>query len=158
MGWKVIELSDLARSSGAVVGHDEERATDEVDLDLLELALAKVAPGSGVERVLLVGHFAHLMTCDAVVVLRTSPAVLRRRLEERGWPPAKVQENVEAEAVGVVLVESMERDDAVPVYEVDTSRDPMEETARLVAATLEGAGEGMEAGWVDWSEEVMGWY
>jgi adenylate kinase len=158
MGWHVIELGDLARSSGAVVGRDEERATDEVDMDLLEGALAGASEGPDPRRRLLVGHYAHLMPCDAVVVLRTSPGVLRRRLEDRGWPPSKVQENVEAEAVGVVLVESMERDEAVPVYEVDTSRDPPEETARLVAATLDGAGEGLEAGWVDWSEEVMGWY
>jgi adenylate kinase len=158
LGWLVIELSDLARSAGAVVGRDEERATDEVDLDILAEALEEELGGTDAERVLLVGHFAHLMPCDAIVVLRTSPAVLRGRLEARGWPPAKVQENVEAEAIGVVLVESMERDDTVPVYEVDTSRDGPEGSARLVAATLEGAGEGMEAGWVDWSEEVMGWY
>jgi broad-specificity NMP kinase len=65
---------------------------------------------------------------------------------------------MEAEAVGVVLVESMERDQPVPVYEVDTTRASVEESVQLVVATLEGAGEGMEAGWVDWSEEVMGWY
>ncbi|NIP35096.1 MAG: hypothetical protein GWN12_09110 [Thermoplasmata archaeon] len=104
------------------------------------------------------GHMAHLMPCDIVVVLRTSPRVLRERLESRGWPPEKVQENVEAEAVGVVLVESMELEHPLPVYEVDTSRATVAESARLVAATIEGASEGMEAGWVDWSEEVMGWY
>jgi adenylate kinase len=158
MGWHVIELGDLARSSGAVVGRDEARATDEVDLDLLEKALKGAMEGVEANKVLLVGHYAHLMPCDAIVVLRTSPTVLRERLVGRGWPPAKVEENVEAEAVGVVLVESMERGHAVPVYEVDTSRDGPEESARLTAATLEGAGKGMEAGWVDWSEEVMGWY
>lgn len=158
VGWHKVELGDLAKDEGAVVGRDEERQTDEVDVDLLEAALARALSGSDADRVLLVGHLAHLMPCDTVVVLRTSPAVLRERLEARGWPHAKVQENVEAEAVGVVLVESMEREPPVPVYEVDTSRAAVEESARLVAATLEGAGEGMEAGWVDWSEEVMGWY
>jgi adenylate kinase len=146
-GWHAIEVGDLARSSGAVV-----------DVDLLVPAMEAHLASLDLPRVLLVGHLAHLMPCHTVVVLRTSPSVLRQRLESRGWPPAKVQENVEAEAVGVVLVESVEREPPVPVYEVDTSGGSPEESARLVAATLEGAGEGMEAGWVDWSEEVMGWY
>jgi len=157
-GWHPIELGDLAKGSGAVVGRDEERQTDEVDVDLLEDALVMEMASLGSERLLLVGHLSHLMPCDTVVVLRTSPAVLRGRLVSRGWPPAKVDENVEAEAVGVVLVESMEREPPVPVYEVDTSKGTPEDSARLVAATLEGAGQGMEAGWVDWSEEVMGWF
>jgi adenylate kinase len=154
----VLEMGDLAQREGAVVGRDEARQTDEVDVDLLERALEREMGSRDADRVLLVGHLSHLMPCGTIVVLRTSPAVLRSRLEERGWPPAKVDENVEAEAVGVVLVESMEREDQVPVYEVDTSRGTVEESARMVAATLEGAMQGMEAGWVDWSEEVMGWY
>jgi adenylate kinase len=157
-GWTLIELSDAAREAGAVVGRDEDRQTDEVDIGILEAALVKELGRMEGRKVLLVGHLAHLMPCDSVMVLRTSPAVLRDRLEGRGWPPAKVDENVEAEAVGVVLVESMEREAPVPVYEVDTSTATVEDSARLVSATLEGAGEGLEAGWVDWSEEVMGWY
>ena len=157
-GWHTIELGDLAKGSGAVVGRDEARQTDEVDIDLLEEALEREMSSLSDEKVLLVGHLSHLMPCDVVVVLRTSPAVLRERLASRQWPSAKVDENTEAEAVGVVLVESMEREPTVPVYEVDTSSGSPEVSARLVAATLEGAGQGMEAGWVDWSEEVMGWY
>ena len=158
MGWHTVEVGDLARSAGAVVGRDEDRQTDEVDVDLLVQALEAHLTAVDAARVLLVGHLAHLMPCHAVVVLRTSPSVLRQRLESRGWPHDKVQENVEAEAVGVVLVESVEREPPVPVYEIDTTRGAPEESARLVAATLDGVNEGMEAGWVDWSEEVLGWY
>jgi adenylate kinase len=158
MGWTIIEMGELARREGAIVGRDEDRQTDEVDTDLLKQALERQMASMEAEKVLLVGHLSHLMPCGTIVVLRTSPAVLRDRLEERGWPPAKVDENVEAEAVGVVIVESMELEVPVPVYEVDTSQEDVEQSARLVAATLEGAGEGREAGWVDWSEEVMGWF
>jgi adenylate kinase len=157
-GWHTLEVGDLARAKGAVAGRDEERQTDEVDVDVLAEVLEVELATLDAPRVLLVGHLSHLMPCRTVVVLRTSPSVLQGRLEARGWPPAKVQENVEAEAVGVVLVESMEKEPPVPVYEVDTTRGAPEECARLVAAALDGAGEGMEAGWVDWSEEVLGWY
>ena len=69
-GWTGIELSDLAQGSGAVVGRDEERQTDEVDVDLLEKALTERQPVIEGQQVLLVGHLAHHMPCDDVVVLR----------------------------------------------------------------------------------------
>ena len=157
--WTVLDLTQLARSDGCVVGRDEERGTDEVDEVLLrEAVAARVSTLPGDARVLLVGHMAHLMCCDRIVVLRCSPSVLRGRLEARGWPEAKVMENLEAEAVGVILLESMEVEPAVPVFEVDTSTATPAETAGSVVGVLSGEHHGMEAGWVDWSEEVMGWY
>ncbi|GAF93622.1 unnamed protein product, partial [marine sediment metagenome] len=109
-------------------------------------------------NILLVSHLSHLMHCDTVIVLRTSPRILRQRLEARGWPESKVRENVEAEAVGVILVEAMELEPAVPVLEVDTTSEGPDHTAIRIANALDGAGDDLEAGHVDWSEEVMGWY
>jgi adenylate kinase len=158
-GWSTVDLTGLARTSGCVVGRDEERQTDEVDLDQLRGAveglLSDAAEGT---RALLVGHMAHLLPCDVVLVLRCSPSVLEERLETRGWPPAKVRENLEAEGVGVILVEAMELEPPVPVYELDTTHGLPQTTAEQAEAVLAGAMAGMEAGWVDWSEEVMGWY
>jgi adenylate kinase len=158
-GWNILDLTQLARSAGCVVGRDERRGTDEVDEGLLRDAVdAHVSTGPTGDRVLLVGHMAHLMPCDRIVVLRCSPSVLRGRLEARDWPEAKVMENLEAEAVGVILVESMEVEPPVPVFEVDTTSETPGETADRVMGVLDGDLTGMEAGWVDWSEEVMGWY
>ncbi len=158
-GWHTVELTDLAKRAGAVVGRDEDRQTDEVDVDLLREAvvdeLGRTPPG---RDALLVSHMAHLMPCDQVVVLRTSPRVLRERLEARQWPDAKVSENVEAEAVGVILVEAMELEPPVPVLEMDTSVETPEEAAGRLVRALDGEAHGLEAGHVDWSEEVMGWY
>ena len=159
IGWQTIELTELARREGAVVGRDETRQTDEVDVDLLSDAVAKeVRALPAVGNILLVSHLSHLMTCDQVVVLRTSPRILRQRLEERGWPESKVRENLEAEAVGVILVEAMELEPAVPVLEADTTSEGPDVTANRIANALDGGGADLEAGRVDWSEEVMEWY
>ena len=107
---------------------------------------------------ILVGHLAHLIPSDVVVVLRTSPKVLRGRLNDRGWPQAKVEENVEAEAVGVILVESTELEPPVPVYELDTTDEPIETTMQRLEDVIAGDGLGLEAGWVAWSQEVMDWF
>jgi adenylate kinase len=158
-GWEVLDLTELARRSGAIVGRDEDRQTDEVDMVLLVQAVKGVFSDlHDAKRVLQVGHMSHLVPCHAVVVLRCSPSVLKARLLNRGWPEVKVQENVEAEAVGVVLVESMELEPPVPVYELDTTSEAPERTAERLMMALNGEAPDLGAGWVDWSEEVMEWY
>jgi adenylate kinase len=93
---------------------------------------------------------------DLVVVLRCRPSVLEKRLLAREWPLAKVRENVEAEALDVILVEAVES--SVETVEVDTT----EMSEGLVVAALEEILAGERAkyaiGNVDWSQEVLGWY
>ena len=150
-GYAVVDLDDVARAGGFIVGRDEARQTDEVDVDALRENLrvpAKIA--------FLRSHYAHEMDVDLVVVLRCSPAVLRKRLEARGWPPAKVKENVEAEAIDVITQQAVER---LPlVYEVDTTTRTPAETADVLLEILRGKTQGHEAGSVDWSHEVLSWY
>lgn len=150
-GYAVVDLDEAARAGGFVVGRDEARQSDEVDVDALRENLrvpAKIA--------FLRSHYAHEMDVDLAVVLRCSPAVLRERLEARGWPPAKVRENVEAEAIDVITQQAVER---LPfVYEVDTTARTPEETADVVLEILGGKTRGYEPGSVDWSREVLSWY
>lgn len=150
-GYVVIDLDEVARKEGLVVGRDESRGTDEIDVDALHDRLripAKLA--------ILKSHYSHLMDVNIAVVLRCRPSVLRARLEARGWPPEKVRENVEAEAIDVILQEAVER---VPfVFEVDTTNATPEETAEAILAILQGKTAGHEPGSVDWTSEVLSWY
>ncbi len=150
-GYAVVDLDDVARQGGFIAGRDEARGSDEVDVDALRENLrvpAKIA--------FLRSHYAHEMAVDLAVVLRCSPAVLRKRLEARGWPAAKVQENVEAEAIDVITQEAARR---LPlVYEIDTTNRTPEETANAILDLLQGRTAGHEPGSVDWSDEVLSWY
>ncbi len=67
----------------------------------------------------------------------------------------KVQENVEAEAIGVITAEALRLKE---VYEVDTSKNTQQEVTLMVLDVLEGRGERFRAPWVDWSEVILGWY
>jgi len=84
------------------------------------------------------GGLAHLLPCDRVVILRCRPDVLRRRLEARGYPAAKVRENLEAEALDLVLCEALELHPPDRLLEIETTARSAEETADLVAAFVEG--------------------
>lgn len=150
-GYAVVDLDDVARQGGFIVGRDEARGSDEVDVDALRENLrvpAKIA--------FLRSHYAHRMAVDLVVVLRCAPSVLRTRLEARGWPPAKVKENVEAEAIDVITQEAVELLPAV--YEVDTTTRTPAQTAEAILEILQGKTRGHGPGAVDWSDEVLSWY
>lgn len=150
-GYTVVDLDEAARKGGFVVGRDEARGSDEVDVDALRENLrvpAKIA--------FLKSHYSHRMDVNLAVVLRCRPSVLRTRLEARGWPEAKIRENVEAEAIDVVTQEAVER---LPlVYEVDTTELTPTRTADAILAILQGKAEGHGPGSVDWSAEVLSWY
>ena len=150
-GYAVVDLDDVARRGGFIVGRDEARGSDEVDVDALRDNLrvsAKIA--------FLRSHYSHRMDVNLAIVLRCRPSVLRKRLEARGWPPEKVRENVEAEAIDVITQEAADR---LPlVYEVDTTTLDPEQTADAILGILQGRAEGHAPGSVDWSEEVLSWY
>ena len=150
-GYVVVDLDQVAREGGFVVGRDEARDSDEVDVDGLRDGLrvpAKVA--------FLRAHYAHQMNVDLAVVLRCKPSVLRRRLEARGWSAQKIQENLEAEAIDLITQEAAER---LPrVYEVDTTSSTPPQTAEAILGILQGRTSGHEAGTIDWSDEVLSWY
>jgi adenylate kinase len=126
-----------------VIGKDPDRGTDIVDH---EAWAAAFPPVDGIVE----GHLAHFLPCDRVVVLRCRPDILVARLRSRGYPEAKYRENAEAEALDVILVETLEQHPEGTVRELDTTMATPEETA----TRIEGFLSGMLApghGSVDWS-------
>lgn len=119
-----------------------------VDLGRLRLTLVR-EPGRRPD--VLVGHLAHLLPVDGIVVLRCHPLELRRRLTgARRGRPADRQSNYVTEAVDVVLHEALER--GVPVWEVDTSHRNPRAVAGRVARILEGVVPPFRAH-VDWLKD-----
>jgi adenylate kinase len=155
-GFEVLDLGQLVERKGLYEETDAERGSRVVDPAALSRFLQGALREARQKGSLLVleGHLAHLVRgVEVAVVLRCEPGELARRLRARGWPEAKVAENVEAEAVDVVLVEAAERCPAV--LEVDTTgRDP-DEAARVVAALLREPSaelwEQHKPGRTDWS-------
>lgn len=149
-GLVVVEVGDLARQEGLLLELDKERDSYDVDLDGLE-DLTRRMQGD----VVLVGHLSHLLDVDLVIVLRCQPRQLAERLQARRYSAAKVAENVEAEALDVILVESIEG--GAEVCEVDTTGRTPEEVASSVLEILHGERTKYLPGHLDWSQEALGW-
>jgi adenylate kinase len=149
-GFHAIEAGDLAKENGLLLDLDEERGSYDVDVDGL-IELTDEMRGD----VVFVGHLSHLLNVDMIIILRCQPSILADRLRARGYPREKVAENVEAEALDVILIESIES--GAEVYEIDTTRMAPEETADAVMDILRGEKGKYLPGHLDWSQEALGW-
>lgn len=126
-----------------IIERDEARDTLVID----EESWAREFPG--VEG-FVEGHLAHLLSCDLIVVLRCRPDVLAIRLRARGYSDAKVSENLEAEALDIALVETLEEFRGDQILEIDTTERDFVECARLIEEFSQGK-ISPSFGNIDWS-------
>jgi len=152
-GRRVVELSDFIKEHKLEGRLDRKRQTHEIDIGSLDKALSHEIKE---ENVILVGHLAHLLSVDIIVVLRCKPSRLKERLEARRYPAQKVRENMEAEGCDVILVESVET--GKTVLEIDTTPLSPKRCADAIEEILAGEREKYAVGHIDWSEEVLGWF
>ncbi|MFI5419974.1 MAG: AAA family ATPase [Nitrososphaerales archaeon] len=75
---------------------------------------------------MVVGHLLPYVgpneAMDMVFILRCSPKVLRKRYLKRGYTQKKIDENLEAEVIGVISEKCSEVYDQPKLAEVDTSK------------------------------------
>ncbi len=142
-GLKVVDLNEVIRTSRYYTGWDEGRNCYVVDLEAL-----KAHPFA--DDLVLEGHISHHLPVDRVIVLRTNPAVLRGRLQKKGFSENKIRENVEAETLDVILVDALELH-GNNVYEVD-STGSVSVSAQLVWEITQGHSlERFIVGQYDWT-------
>lgn len=145
--YRVIDLNALVKG-GLNLGTDPERGCLEADMDGLEQKLAEMDTD---ELTVLEGHFSHYFA-DEAVVLRLAPSELKKRLEARGYSAKKIQENLESEALDVILVEAIEF--CGRVSEIDTTcRSPRDVTDLVIRAIRKEIDLG--PGQVDWLEDFF---
>lgn len=143
-GRELIRISELASDDVTI---RTEKDTKIVDVEKLKQKIKRRMSGSAVVD----GHLSHLMDFgDLVIVLRTDPKVLKKRLIKKGFDKAKTRENLEAEALDVCLIESVERHKNV--FEIDTTEKSPQDVAGDIIKIVEGNSENFKPGKIDWSE------
>ena len=128
----VVHLNEFVREEGLTEGTDEDRGSLVVDLDAVADRLADR------DDVLVESHLSHHLDVERVIVLRCRPEALEARLLERGETDAKARENAEAEALDVILSETVDQHGFDTVYELDTTGRSPEEVASDIEAILRG--------------------
>jgi adenylate kinase len=156
-GFMVVSLHRFAQENFCIVGVDRKRDSQLIDMGKLEKALQKRYDVEAL--VFFEGHIGHLLnSMEKVVVLRCHPQVLEQRLLKRKWGAQKRQENVEAEILDVILCEAVERHSLEDIFEIDTTKKTIEETAGIVSRLVKKKFQPMRTyrvGRIDWSEEIL---
>jgi adenylate kinase len=140
---KVVDLREYLEQE--VLGEVNEDGEIEVDID----ELRENQPQEPEDADLVVeGHMAHFLNLDYCIVLRCRPDILRERLQQRDYSEQKIEENVEAEAMDVILSQAAKHQEKI--YEVDTTERTVEEVVEDVRDAIDERKESY--GNVDWAE------
>jgi adenylate kinase len=156
--WKVIHLNDMIKEEHLYTEIDEKRDAAIADMELIRERLAEIINRKDNEVIILESHLAHYIA-DIIIILRACPPELKMRLKTRGYSEEKIRENIEAEALDVILVEAFEW--CKQVFEIDTTGKSIEETGqdieKIVDHILSGNEEELsdyEPGSIDWIDLV----
>jgi adenylate kinase len=155
----IIDLNKIVLGEKLYTGKDETRDTYEADMDKLEERVKQIISQmpQGMD-IIMEGHLSHLLPADVIIVLRTHPVALRKRLGKRkNYSFSKVKENANAEALDVILVESAER--SKNVFEINTTDINPLAVVKSVIAIIESLKQGKTPkdflpGKLNWIEQV----
>ncbi len=128
-----LDVSRYVIENRMYVSYDEERQTYVIDEDRVREAIKKLVETS--KCIIIDIHYPELLDFlqpDIVIILRTAPEILERRLKPRNWPENKVKENIMAEILGVPTANALSIVGSDKIYEIDTTDREPEEVVRIV--------------------------
>ena len=154
-GYNIITVENLAE--GSLITEDGSKVVDVIKVD-------KKLKKMKVENGFVVGHLAHWLSVDMVIVLRARVSIIEKRLEARGYSRKKARENAEAEAIDLITTEALERCNRV--YEIDCSYKSVKKITDEVEEILMGKvdrdrdkdRDKYKPGKIDFSKEVLNWF
>ncbi|MHA2028895.1 MAG: adenylate kinase family protein [Candidatus Kariarchaeaceae archaeon] len=133
-GYFTINLQTFAEKYDCIEGFDDDRNSNIVDTDKLSRVLdSYLNAGRGI--VITEGHYGDVVPEKYVAkcfVLSCPIDILRSRLQNREYPPEKIDENVEAEIMKVCWTDALDAFGTAKVTKIDNM--PIEEIAGLIDA------------------------
>ena len=148
------DLIDIKKESLHIsYSYDKKRKSKEIDIELLQKAIDKKISASKSNIILLESHLAHFLKSDIIIILRTDPIALEKRLKKRGWNAGKIRENIEAEILDVITMESLVKPSKI--IEIDTTKLKPKKCAEAIKKLLESPKQHKKhtPGKIDWSEK-----
>lgn len=146
-GWEVLHISELAEKAHAV----RVAAKGEKLVDMAKLRNYLVPIVREREDVIFEGHLGCEIPCpaDLVIVLRTNPFELERRMKARGYFREKIDENVMAELLDYCY-QLAEQNYSCKVLELDTTGKESKESAERIYDYINGEISALDS--VDWEK------
>jgi adenylate kinase len=156
-GYLVIELNEIAIKNDFISGIDKKRNSKIIDINRLNEYISEKYVSE--ELIFIEGHAAHFLnSAEKVILLRCKPKKLKKRLEKKGWNETKIKENIEAEALDVILCETIEHFSEDSIFEIDTSNKQINSIVLSILEIIKSNFEHIKKyniGKIDWSEDIL---
>ena len=125
LNYTLININRYAKDKNLIIGKDIYRKAQIIDEKKLKKESKNIQDNTIIE-----GHLAHYCKSDLTIILRTNPSTLRARLKKRHWPKKKIEENIESEALDIILQEAVANNKNV--FEIDTTKSTTQHTAATI--------------------------
>jgi adenylate kinase len=156
-GYEVVDLNRVVCDKRFLVGRDNKRASDIVDIEKFNKYIFDNYQGNDI--VIIEGHLSHLLkSAEKIIILRCHPDKLGKNLLKKGWSQEKIKENIEAEILDIILCETVEIHPKKNIFEINVSDISVEETLALIIEIIKKDFKNIEKykiGKIDWSEEIL---
>jgi adenylate kinase len=133
MKWKLIRPDEIAKKKKLYLGYDKKRKSWIVNLTKLKKEIKKSEREN--KNIIIESLYSHFLPADLIIVLRTEPQVLLKRLKKKYKWKTKITENYEAELIGLITSEIPKNK---KVYEIDTTHTIPQQTAKKIENIIKG--------------------
>ena len=150
----LVSVNSLIKKKKIRCGYDRKLKCRVIDTKSLQKAVDREKKQ---KTNIIESHLAHFLKADFVVILRTNPKTLKKRLEKRKWSAKKIKENVHAEILDEITIEALERHVKSKIVEIDTSIRSPKQTASLIKKLLNNyrLQKKYRAGNIDWTKKYI---
>lgn len=153
----ILSINKLAQASASITGTDTQRGTPLVDVTKVNNYINKTYLGQ--DTLIIEGHYAHLLRCvQKVIILRCHPSTLKQRLIQKNWPKEKIEENIQAEVLDIILSETTKLFPSTDIFEIDTTRKTPENVCMSIKEIITKGFSVIDTytlGQIDWLEDYL---
>jgi adenylate kinase len=157
-GYFVVSITEIAENKDFILEFDQERQSKILDTDKINKYIK--SEYSEKNLVIIEGHLSHLLKCcEKVILLRAHPKKLVKNLDKKNWKKEKIKENLQAEALDIILCEITEVHKSEDIFEIDTTNLEIVQVCEEITKIIENNFKIMKKykiGKIDWSEEIIG--
>ncbi len=155
-GFSVIYLNELVIEKSFILGKDEKRNSNIVDIEKTDEYFKKHKTN---DLVFIDGHLSHLFSnVDKVIILRCHPNKLEENLNIKNWKKEKINENIESEILDIILTEAVDIHKKENIFEIDTTDLSINGIYNAIYNILKNNFKDIKKykiGKIDWSEEIL---
>jgi len=124
LNFEVIHLSRFVIENKLYQSYDNKRDAYVIDEEKFLEAINRYIESRMGKNIVIEGIGAECLPpeiVDICIVLTCEPFVLKERLEQKGFPPEKIEENLEAERFGIIFGEAVANYGSSKTIVVDTT-------------------------------------